>query len=81
MAAKRVWFPNIPSSGIGQLDRSQAAIGIPFSTLSPNDTNYFRRYLNDTESVILVGTPVVDDVVSETGYTTYLRRYLDDVIL
>lgn len=80
MAVSRINFPNAPSNGIDELDRSQRALGIPFATQSPNFDNYIRRYLDDPELVPLVGTPVVEDSVSETSDTTYLRRYLCDPV-
>lgn len=77
---KRIWFPNAPSNGVDELDRSQRALGIPFAVQSPVFDNYIRRYLDDPEVIPLVGTPVTEDVGIETADSTYLRRYLCDPV-
>lgn len=79
MAVKRIWFPNIPSSGLDSADRSQIGVHVPLDFVFLNQDSYLRRYLGDPIDLI-IGTAIAETVRSATGDETYLRRYLDDPI-
>ena len=81
----RLWLL-IPVTGVD--NRAQILIGFDKTiggapvvtppTPAPLYTDYFRRYLNDVESIQAVGPVVVPASEPETDLTRYLRRYLND---
>ena len=82
---KRLWFPQAPSNNVDVLQRTQLGVGYSILTIPIIPVFllefYFRRYLQDTLTIELVGPALVASTGVETAETTYLRRYLQDPLV
>lgn len=81
MAVNRIWFFNAPSGLVNELQRSQIAIGYPFSIsfVLIEFLSYLRRYLNDSDTLDTLTVPTfIRSLAPASTFLTYLRSYLGD---